>query len=125
MAAFDWTNYLLIARQLAEQSADDAALRSAVSRAYYAAYNSALNYCNGNSILIVKNKGSHEDLWDAFLSQNSLQLLSVQAKGDRLRKRRTDADYKPNVSGWGSTAEQSLQDSHDILKALGYNPPPP
>jgi uncharacterized protein (UPF0332 family) len=124
MAAFDWIQYLVLARDLGTR-ADEAALRSAVSRAYYAAYNAANAYCANNNIQIFKNKGSHEDLWDAFLRQGDLISGTVHTKGDRLRFRRTKADYHSEVSGLASMAEQSLQDSHDILRSLGYASPPP
>ena len=121
--AFDWIKYLTLARELVARNEEEF-LRSAVSRAYYAAYNLALAYCNTNNIQILHNHGSHEDLWDAFLRQGDLILDIVQAKGDRLRIRRTKADYHATVSGLVSMAEQSLQDSHDILRSLGYDSPP-
>lgn len=38
MAKFDWVQYLIIARELATRPDNESALRSSISRAYYAAY---------------------------------------------------------------------------------------
>jgi len=38
--AYDWSEYLALAKELS-QKGSDAAARSAISRAYYAAYNTA------------------------------------------------------------------------------------
>jgi uncharacterized protein (UPF0332 family) len=124
MAAFDWIQYLVLARELGARG-DESALRSAVSRAYYAAYNAAEAYCSKNNIQIFKVKKSHEDLWNAFLRDGSVILRTVHDKGDRLRRKRTQADYYSEVSGLASMAEQSLEESHDILRSLGLPSPPP
>ncbi len=124
MPTFDWITYLTLARTLAEE-AEESCKRSAISRAYYAAYNCALAYCNTHNIQITKNRGLHEDLWDAFDRQNSMILTTVQTKGDRLRVRRNRVDYDDEVSGLSSLVEHSLNDSHDILRSLGFNSPPP
>ena len=39
---FDWNQYLTLANKLALSSGDEASLRSAISRAYYCAFNLAL-----------------------------------------------------------------------------------
>ena len=41
MPPFDWNQFLTLARTLSE-NADEASLRSAVSRAYYCAFNTAM-----------------------------------------------------------------------------------
>ena len=40
---FDWADYLTLAQELATRRSDEAALRPAVSRAYYAAFCQARN----------------------------------------------------------------------------------
>src|SRR5215208_6759568 len=120
MAKFDWVQYLIIARELATHPDNESALRSSISRAYYAAYNAAMVYCGDKKISVLKNKGSHEDLWDAFRRQGDLMLNIVSEKGDRMRRKRTEADYFSEVTGLESSVEQCLQESHDILKSLGF-----
>ena len=124
MAGFDWVQYLIIARELAERSGNESALRSSISRAYYAAYNAAMAYCGTKNILVFKDKGSHEDLWDTFRRQGDLILNMVSEKGDRMRRKRTEADYFPEVEGLESSVEQCLEESHEILKSLGFASPP-
>ena len=123
MAKFDWVQYLVLARELGGQKLESAQ-RSAVSRAYYAAYNAALAYCNTHHIHIFNNGGSHEDLWNTFEGEGDLIMRTVSTKGNRLRRKRTKADYDSEVSGLQSMMEQSLEESHEILKALGLSSPP-
>jgi uncharacterized protein (UPF0332 family) len=125
MAKFDWVQYLIIARELATRPDNESALRSSISRAYYAAYNAAMAYCGDKKISVLKNRGAHEDLWDAFRRQGDLMLNIVSEKGDRMRRKRTEADYFSEVTGLESSVEQCLQESHDILKSLGFASPPP
>jgi uncharacterized protein (UPF0332 family) len=124
MAGFDWVQYLILARELAT-SDDESALRSSISRAYYAAYNAAIAYCGDKQILVYYKRGSHEDLWDTFRRQGDLTLNIVSEKGDRMRRRRKQADYDSEVAGLEASVEQSLLESHDILRSLGFTSPPP
>jgi uncharacterized protein (UPF0332 family) len=124
MASFDWVQYLIIARELAERSENESALRSSISRAYYAAYNAAMAYCGSKKILIHKENGSHEDLWNTFRRQGDLMLNMISEKGDRMRRKRTEADYFSEVEGLESSVEQCLEESHQILKTLGFPSPP-
>jgi len=125
MDGFNWVQYLIIARELALRSDSESAQRSSISRAYYAAFNAAVAYCGDKKILVYNKRGSHEDLWDAFRRQGDLMLNIVSEKGDRMRRKRTQADYDSEVTGLESSVEQCLQESHDILKSLGFASPPP
>ncbi len=48
---FVWTDYLVLAERLAARDADEAALRTAISRAYYAAYHRASTYVRANILV--------------------------------------------------------------------------
>ena len=41
---FDWNGYLELAETLTKVEANESALRTAISRAYYSAYNQAFEY---------------------------------------------------------------------------------
>jgi hypothetical protein len=124
MAAFDWTNYLILARKLGAES-EESALRSAISRAYYAAYKTAEHYCENNAIPIAPTGRSHQDVWDAFLAKGGTTFNSVHEKGERLMRKRVKADYRSNVTGLQSMVLDSLRDSYAILSYLGASPPAP
>ena len=117
MAAFDWSQYLILARDLGSRS-EEAALRSAISRAYYASYNTARSFCSNAGIPIIDTWNLHKDLWDAFLRKGGRTFASVHDKGQRLRRKRTKADYDSEVSGLSSVTADSLRDADAILSFL-------
>src|SRR5437016_3862492 len=117
MAAFDWSQYLILAEDLGGRS-DEAALRSAISRAYYAAYNMVRSFCGTSGIPIIDTGNLHKDLWDAFLRRGGRTFAKVHDKGQRLRRKRTKADYDSEVSGLSSVTADSLRDADAILSFL-------
>ena len=117
MAAFDWSQYLVLARDLGSRS-EEAALRSAISRAYYAAYNTARSFCDNAGIPMIDTGNLHKDLWDAFLRKGGRTFASVHDEGQRLRRKRTKADYDSEVSGLSLVAVDSIRDCEAILSFL-------
>jgi uncharacterized protein (UPF0332 family) len=91
---FDWAEYLVLAESLARRTDDESALRSAVSRAYYAASNRACD------LLVSEGQGlpgrvaeSHLQTWLRFRGRGRAR-NSIFVNGDRLRRRRHHADYR-------------------------------
>jgi len=65
--AFDWNGYLQIARDCAAQPEDEGLLRTAISRAYYAAYHAAKSYVEQVARIDVEGQtDSHKVIWDAL-----------------------------------------------------------
>ena len=110
MAPFDWSQYLLLAQELSSRS-EESALRSAISRAYYPAYNTAKIFCEGKEISIGVTGNLHRDLWTAFLRRGGRTFTSIYDKGERLRRKRTKADYEIDVPGLSSMTEDSMRDA--------------
>lgn len=134
--SFDWEGYLDLARRLAatpaaaalpaaeatpspeatpsavekdtaEHAPTEAALRTAVSRAYYAAFHFARSYLEGEGRLLNSKVESHGSVWDAFFQPGKER--TIQAKGQTLHKARKMADYESGqpvpTTGWrGSPA---------------------
>src|SRR5205807_8039448 len=117
MAAFDWSQYLILAKDLGNRS-EEAALRSAISRAYYAAYNTARSFCSNAGIPIIDTGNLHKDLWDTFLRKGGRTFVSIHDKGQRLRRKRAKADYDSEVFGLSSVAVDSIRDGEAILSFL-------
>jgi uncharacterized protein (UPF0332 family) len=117
MAAFDWSQYLVLAKELGARS-EEAALRSAVSRAYYAAYNTAKSFCDTAGVPIIDSGNLHRDLWTAFLKRGGRTFTSVYDKGERLRRKRTRADYDSEIFGLTSMAADSIRDADAIRSFL-------
>jgi uncharacterized protein (UPF0332 family) len=124
--AFQWEDYLILAEDLGGDENDEAALRCAVSRAYYAAFHVAKDFLNGlddPALKVSENKQSiHYEVWKAFLGRGR-HWESVYNNGDRLRKRRVDADYEPEpkypngkLKNWSKEVEQSLHEADNVLQ---------
>lgn len=106
---FNWADFLTLATTLVANGGDEAALRSAVSRSYYANYNSAL------ARLITEGQmertdptqpGKHKFVWDLYRTSFDRRRSQIGIDGDRLRKSRQDSDYNNNstVTQTGASA---------------------
>lgn len=60
-ASFDWAGYLSLADYLASRP-DEAARRSAISRAYYYVYNIALRRAEQNGFVAIRGESTHTQL---------------------------------------------------------------
>lgn len=132
---FDWQEYHLLASDLllkADNSDQkEAALRSAVSRAYYAAFHAAEDYLqksgkypstSGNNAPAV---GSHNRVVNAFVGNASNPTwVNIGRRLRRLKDARHWADY--NAWDWGAGADfkdlkavaAKLKDAEEIFKLL-------
>ncbi len=120
MALFDWSQYLILAKDLSTRS-DEAALRSSISRAYYAAYHHAKTYCASKSIPIINSGGGnsdHYDLWETFGKRAGTTFAAVHTMGNRLKRKRVNADYDANISGLAGIVADSIRDSDAIFYYL-------
>lgn len=98
--SFNWSEYFQLARELAGEqiptpSSEEARLRSAISRAYYAGYCKARNYLRDVEKDSRIPKGRHQQ--DYIIEQfkkGSKERRKVGANLDRLRDERRRADYE-------------------------------
>jgi hypothetical protein len=115
---FNWSNFLDIATELSGR-ADEASLRSAISRAYYAAYNIACDLSETLKVPKYDNvQGSHQVVWNNYQASRSKNLRKAGVDGDRLRQRRTRADYHSSFKTISQDALDSVQDAQKIVTAL-------
>lgn len=124
MPLFDWTKYLSLAKDLSASS-EEAVLRSAISRAYYAAFNQAKDYCVSQGIYVERSTDSHVVVWNAFLSLGR-HLRGVQKNGDLLRAKRVLADYNANpIARLSDVVKQAIHESENVLSYLSSAATPP
>jgi hypothetical protein len=97
--AFDWTEYLDLAAELARRRGDPAAERSAISRACYAAFHAASDHFVAAGERLTLLGEDHVIVWDWFLASADRRLRSIGANGKRLRRWRRVADYEPVYPG--------------------------
>ena len=117
--SFDWNEYLLLAKKLAGDSdvlsSKEAKMRSAVSRAYYAAIIQARtkiseltgeNYPHGNThAWTIKKYNAHP---------NPLA-KSIGSRLKRLKKRREKADYDDHIANLESELSSALAEAEKLI----------
>jgi hypothetical protein len=119
MRAFDWGEYLRLASALEAQATDEASLRSAASRAYYAAYHKAIDTADAHGVRIapVTGYGSHSNCWMAY--KTVAAFVGVGADGDRLMVIRVAADYKLEPGAdWSKKARTAIALATKITNQL-------
>jgi hypothetical protein len=116
--AFDWGDYLDLARTLETDkvsSFQEAALRSAVSRAYYAAYCYARNYASDREGLLLANKPSDHGLVKRHHLKKGRADLASELED--LRQWRNTCDYDDELSGdIRLLVKNAIQNAQDIIE---------
>jgi len=105
---FSWSAYLTLAQELAGRSGDEAAQRSAISRAYYAVYNLALVKIRVLQITTDEQLPPHERVWTSLMGHSEEIYRSIGILGDRLKKSRRMADYDDVIKNVPSETAQAL-----------------
>ena len=118
--SFDWTQYLFLARELTKGSTSssnhEAKLRSAISRAYYAAFCNARNFLRDDRKEVIPSTGvAHGIVKDIFGGSTDKIELEIEADLDRLRIDRNKADYDDDVLGLVSISEYALKLCQNIF----------
>lgn len=122
--SFDWANFMAQAQDLSLRTSDEAALRSAISRAYYSVFNRARLRLQQNGVPIPPNKliGSHQRQWKVYREHADVRCQRLGIEGDRLRANRKRADYADSISNIQSEAKSSLMVALGIVGTLGALP---
>lgn len=117
--SFDWSQYFVLAEHLAEQD-DEASRRSAVSRAYYAAYCSARNWLQANEPDLGRAPPgeSHRYIWDRYQRGPHRIRVRIGAEGNRFRSERNRADYTDAVYHLDRLVETALARARTIFELL-------
>jgi hypothetical protein len=92
LTVFDWSDSLVLAQRLAQETNDEAARSAAISRAYYAAS------CTARDRLVahgcpVSRRGAHAQVWAAYRNSAQKDCRKIGEWGFNLRDRRNRADY--------------------------------
>lgn len=112
---FDWRAFLTLARGLATQK-DEAALRSAISRAYYSAHNATSKILSDRTE--ISPTVHHTTLWRFLQSASTTHRKQIGIIGQRLMRRRNDADYEHRVGGLTASTTSSIEDAERIFNLL-------
>jgi len=117
---FDWAEFARIAKSLAAAAKDEAAHRTAISRAYYCAYHKARIWREHQSSFrtLPLGEGSHSALWDAFVSSSNKLEMQVGHIGKRLKEYRTKADYRMSYPEVSFHADGSIKQMEKLISLL-------
>lgn len=122
--SFDWADFLTLADALVRDpnlpGPEEASLRSAISRAYYAAFHIARNF--GRDRREFTPTGTGRDHWlvmNHFKSSPDRIRRKIGLDLDRLYGNRTSADYDDILAGRPvALAQSSVAMARNVLNAL-------
>ncbi|MCS6889062.1 MAG: hypothetical protein NZQ09_12715 [Chloroflexus sp.] len=118
--AFDWREYLALAKELAgDASASysvEAARRAAISRAYYGAFCFARNVAQAKEGFIPSGSADdHRYLRDHFQKHGR---LAVASQLNRLRQWRNNCDYEDRVAGIEHLVQIAIRSADRVVQEL-------
>ncbi len=121
--SFDWSQYFNLAKELGGEpgipATEEARLRSAISRAYYAVFIQARNYMlfHDNHI-IPANVNPHGYVQVQFVTSSNRLRREIGKRLYSLRQARNRADYADNFNNLITTTRKSLRAAEEILTYL-------
>lgn len=115
---FDWTGYYTLADELAKR-ADEASLRSAISRAYYYVYQLALKRAETNGFKARPDEGVHKQLWRNFNASPDPGCRKLGEIANRLMDKRLMADYRSIYPRISDEVPAMLTDARKFATGLG------
>jgi uncharacterized protein (UPF0332 family) len=121
--AFSWSAYLELATELSQRKESEAALRSAVSRAYYAVFHLAQLKLRLRSVSLDDTLGPHERVWKPFIIHADEKCKAIGVMGDRLKRGRKSADYENPVRNVPAFTTQAMGWSKIVFEKLQSLPP--
>lgn len=115
---FDWLRFLSLAERLVAD-ADEEALRSAISRAYYAAFHVAYTYVLMVNRYPGRKRLRHMEVWNAFVDAPATVGLPIGVQGAKLLQDRHSADYATTFPGrLREKADEAIRDARAIIDAV-------
>lgn len=115
---FDWATFLDLAETLANEP-DESCRRSAVSRAYYAAFCSARNKLEDENKYTRTGRGvDHERVWFCFQNGPDKEHKRIYQTGCILKRWRAKVDYDDEVSNLATFVNRAPRDARKLLLDL-------
>lgn len=122
---YDWTDYLEISKELISTCSKksvggprkETVLRTAISRAYYAAFHKCRDYLDSYGDRL-KEKGTHRDLIDKIDNHIQSGEVEVAMDLDRAFSSRKKADYKDTFGGIEKESEATIKRVENIISEM-------
>jgi len=116
---FDYDEYLTQVAVHGQNHSDESFRRSAVSRAYYAAYHCATRALRSHGI----KPHSHRMLWEDFDKSTDPAIRDIAKRGKKLKVRRESADYDCVATFPASVATGDVIKAQDLINGIVANQP--
>lgn len=114
---FDWALYVALAAELARR-ADEASLRSAVSRTYYGAFGAARVWLADHGGGAPAPPGVHDKVWRAFSGRPEKASRRIGQLGWSLHRVQSRADYEAKMPDLARQARDAVAAAERILESL-------
>jgi hypothetical protein len=124
---FDWLKFLSLAKELRARTEEEA-VRTSVSRAYYATYHKAREFLDRRNVSVTRGFASpggaqaataHDAVWKTFIQSRDKAWQKIGEDGDRLKRKRQQVDYESYVPGLiPNVADEALIVSQRIVETL-------
>ena len=120
---FDWAQFLTLAKELSGDqttaASDEARLRSAASRAYYAAFRFTKNYLRDTFGEEPPDHGNnHAFIIQLLKASSAKDFRRIGINLERLRDQRNQADYDDEVDNIGLWFPNIIHASEKIIQEL-------
>jgi uncharacterized protein (UPF0332 family) len=122
--SFDWEEFLILAHELVGKSTrsahEDAKMRSAISRAYYAAFNRAKSYLIDKDYdrSIPTDGRAHEEVKNKFLNHDDERRQRIGTNLERILKDRKRADYNNTFQNLPVQVSLVLKQARQVIELL-------
>ena len=93
---FDWNDFKTLAEELRQRN-DEAALRTAISRVYYAVYWRARNFLESEGFILRQHEASHVQIWNEYKQKAGQTNKAIGKSGSELHRFRVQADYVAEI----------------------------
>jgi uncharacterized protein (UPF0332 family) len=125
--SFDYRDYLYVAQELTRKTptrpaSEEARLRSAISRAYYAVFLTAKDYLEQNSSILIPDDGTvHSFIRIQFQARGRTdgKFRRIAIELGILHELRKKADYGALIENISLEVDKALQRAQDALDKLG------
>lgn len=117
--SFDWEEFAELAAWLPGQRADEASQRTAISRAYYAAYHAASTFIRRHALYASHLQLSHRLVWLLIRQSGGPHSAEVANLGNDLKAARVWADYRDSFADdLPGDVEKALANAAAIIALL-------
>lgn len=117
---FRWAQFVNVAQRLATEEGEEY-YRSAISRAYYAAFGVAWGKLSRQDRQTISNnpkKNKHEGTWDVYMGDYSSDNESIGEVGAALKAQRHIADYNADWTVKSSEATLAIKQAQKLIKEI-------